>query len=135
MRPAVEATWTIGTSLLVQAATATVLYGVAIVLVAWLTGPTRLATGARRLKAPFLREPRYAWGGFAAIVLLLIAWGPTPATRSPLPMLFLIGLLAIGVETLRRQTAREFPNATIDESLDFFRNLGISARSQVRGEK
>ncbi|MDP9136330.1 MAG: hypothetical protein M3N56_16055 [Actinomycetota bacterium] len=121
VRPAVEATWTIGTSLLAQAATATVWYGIAIVLVAWLAGPTRLATGARRLKAPFLREPRYAWGSLALIVLLLIAWGPTPATRSPLPMLVLIALLALGIEALRRQTAREFPNTTIDDSLDTFR--------------
>jgi hypothetical protein len=121
VRPAVEATWTIGTSLLDQAATATIWYGAVIVLVAWLAGPTRLATGVRRLKAPFLREPRYAWGGLAAIVLLLIAWGPTPATRSPVPMLLLIALLALGVEALRRQTAREFPHVTIDDSLDLLR--------------
>jgi len=131
VRPAVEATWTIGTSLLVQAATATIWYGVVIVLVAWLAGPTRLATGVRRLKAPFLREPRYAWGGLAVIVLLLIAWGPTPATRSPLPMLFLIALLALGVEALRRQTAREFPDATIDDSLNTMRGWWSSARGQV----
>jgi hypothetical protein len=121
VRPAAEATWTIGTSLLVEAAAATVWYGVAIVLVTWLAGPTRLATRTRRLKAPFLRESRYAWGGLAAIVLLLIAWGPTPATRSPLPMLFLIALLALGVGALRRQTAREFPDATIDDSLNVLR--------------
>jgi hypothetical protein len=134
VRPAVEATWTIGTSLLVQAATATVGYGVVVVLVAWLAGPTRLATSVRRLKAPFLREPRYAWGGLAAIVLLLIAWGPTPATRSPLPMLFLIALLALGVEALRRQTAREFPNVTIDDSVDSMRGWLTSARGRVGGK-
>jgi hypothetical protein len=131
VRPAVEATWTIGTSLLVQAAWATVWYGVVLVLVAWLAGPTRLATGVRRLKAPFLREPRYAWGGLAAIVVLLIAWGPTPATRSPIPMLFLIALLAIGVEALRRQTAREFPDATIDDTVDTFRGWWASARGSI----
>jgi hypothetical protein len=133
VRPAVEATWTIGTSLLVQAATATVWYGVVIVLVAWLAGPTRLATAVRRLKAPFLREPRYAWGGLAVIVLLLIAWGPTPATRSPLPMLVLIALLALGVEALRRQTAREFPDATIDDTVDTIRGWWTGARSRVGG--
>lgn len=133
VRPAAEATWTIGTSLLDQAATATVWYGVVIVLVAWLAGPTRLATGVRRLKAPFLREPRYAWGGLAAIVLLLIAWGPTPATRSPLPMLLLIALLALGVEALRRQTAREFPHATIDDSLDALRNFGTHPPDRAAG--
>jgi hypothetical protein len=131
VRPAVDATWTIGTSLLVEVASATVFYGVAIVLVAWLAGPTRLATGVRRLKAPFLREPRYAWGGLAVIVLLLIAWGPTPATRSPLPMLFLIALLALGVEALRRQTAREFPDVTIDDSVNTMRGWWSSARGQL----
>lgn len=133
VRPAVEATWTIGTSLLVQAATATIWYGVVIVLAAWLAGPTRLATGIRRLKAPFLREPRYAWGGLAVIVLLLIAWGPTPATRSPLPMLFLIAVLAVGVEALRRQTAREFPDVTIDDTVDTMRGWWRGARGRVGG--
>lgn len=131
VRPAIEATWTIGTSLLVQAATATVFYGVVIVLAAWLAGPTRLATAIRRLKAPFLREPRYAWGGLAAIVLLLIAWGPTPATRSLVPMLFLIALLAIGVEALRRQTAREFPDVTIDDTWDTVRGWWTGLRGRV----
>ena len=104
-----------------------------IVFVAWLAGPTRLATGVRRLKAPFLREPRYAWGGLAVIVLLLIAWGPTPATRSLLPMLVLTALLAIGVEALRRQTAREFPDVTIDDSLERVRGWWTSARGRVGG--
>ena len=131
VKPAVEATWTIGTSLLVEAATATIWYGIVIVFVAWLAGPTRLATGIRHLKAPFLREPRYAWGGLAVIVLLLIAWGPTPATRSPLPMLFLIALLALGVEALRRQTAREFPDATIDDSVNTVRGWWGKARGQL----
>ncbi|NLT06794.1 MAG: hypothetical protein GXY03_10875 [Solirubrobacterales bacterium] len=114
VRPAAQAAWTIGTSLLVEAATAAIAYGVVIVLAAWLAGPTRVATAARRAAAPFLREPRYAWGAAAAIVLLLIIWGPTPATRSPIPLLALIALLALGVELLRRQTAREFPDATIE---------------------
>jgi hypothetical protein len=111
VRPAVEATWSIGTSLLVEAATATIAYGVTIVAAAWLAGPTRVATDVRRAIAPYLREPRYAWGGVGALVVALVAWGPTPATRTLLPMLLLIALLAFGVEVLRRQTAREFPPA------------------------
>ena len=38
----------------------------------------RLAVSARRALAPYLREPRFAYGGFAAIVLLVLWWGPTP---------------------------------------------------------
>ena len=112
VRPAAESVWRIETSFLVEAATAAIGYGVVIVFAAWLAGPTRAAVASRRALAPYLREPRYAWGGVAAIVLLVLIWSPTPATRSVGPALLLIGLLALGVEALRRQTAREFPGAT-----------------------
>jgi hypothetical protein len=113
VKPAIEATWSIGTSLLQEAAAATLAYGIVIFLAAWLAGPTGLAVAFRRALAPYLRDPRYAYGGLAAIVLFLLAWGPTPATRKPLGMLLLTALLVVGVETLRRQTAREYPDATI----------------------
>ena len=113
VKPAIEATWSIGTSLLQEAAAATLAYGIVIFLAAWLAGPTGLALTFRRALAPYLRDPRYAYGGLAAIILFLLAWGPTPATRKPLGILFLIALLAAGVETLRRQTAREYPDATL----------------------
>ena len=44
-------------------------------------GPSQWAVSVRRWLAPYLREPRLAYGGMAAIVLLVLAWGPTPATR------------------------------------------------------
>ena len=66
----------------VQAATATVIYGVVVAFAAWLAGPTAWAVGARRGLAPYLREPRFAWGAFGVIVLVLVAWAPTPAFRS-----------------------------------------------------
>lgn len=111
-RPAADSVWRIGTSLLAEAATAAIGYGVVIVFAAWLAGPTRAAVSSRRGLAPYLREPRYAWGAAGAIVLLVLLWGPTPATRHFLPALLLVGLLALGVEALRRQAAREFPEAT-----------------------
>jgi hypothetical protein len=46
------------------------------------------------------------------VVLLIIAWGPTPATRKPLGMLLFAILLFVGVEVLRRQARREYPDAT-----------------------
>jgi hypothetical protein len=117
VRPAVANTWTISTSLLVEAATAALAYGVVIVLAAWLAGPTRAAVATRSFLAPWLRQPATAYGGLAVIVLIVIAWGPTPATRKPLPALVLILLLALGLEVLRRQAAREYPDASSDESL------------------
>jgi hypothetical protein len=115
VRPAAHDAWSISTTLLKQAAAATLAYGIVVFLAAWLSGPTRLAVSARRGLAPFLREPRFAWGGLAVIVLLLLAWGPTPATKKALPALILIGLLVLGTEVLRRQTAREYPDASLAE--------------------
>ena len=129
VEPALEETWSISTSLLVEAATAGLLYGIVVVFAAWLAGPTTWATATRRGLAPFLREPRFAYGGLALIVLLLLAWGPTPAFRNPLLALILIALLAVGVEALRRQTAREFPNANRDDTMRRWRERRAESRS------
>jgi hypothetical protein len=117
VRPAAEAVWTIATPLLTEAATATLGYGVVIVLAAWLAGPTRAATAVRRGLAPFLRERAYAYGALAVIVLLVLNWSPTPATRRVVPVLLMIALLVAGLEALRRQTAREHPEADARETL------------------
>jgi hypothetical protein len=133
VEPALEHTWSISTSLLVEAATATLMYGIVLVFAAWLAGRTAWATATRRGLAPFLREPRFAYGGLALIVLLLLAWGPTPAFRKPVLALILIALLALGVEALRRQTAREFPNASRDEAMRSMRRRWAAMRS--RGDR
>ena len=133
VRPAVEATWSIGTSLLVEAATAAVIYGVVLVGAAWLAGPTGAATSSRRALAPFLREPRIAYSVLAAIVLLLVAWGPTPALRRAIPALILIALLAFGLEVLRRQTAREFPSASLDDVRERMRRRFADAKERRSG--
>ncbi len=121
VRPAIDAAWTIATSLLSQAAVAALAYGVVIVFAAWLAGPTRAATGTRGALAPWIQEPRIAYGALAVIVLLVVAWGPTPATRRPLAVLLMIGLLVLGMEVLRRQTAREYPDASREESIERLR--------------
>jgi hypothetical protein len=132
VRPAAEATWSTGTSLLVEAATATLIYGAVIVLAAWVAGPTSWAVATRRNLAPYLREPRFAWGAFGLVVLVLVAWGPTPAFRQVILALLLIGLLALGLEMLRRQTAREFPDARREDSFPRLREWarGIGRRGR-----
>jgi hypothetical protein len=107
MEPVVESTWRIGTSLLVGVAVATMAYGALAIAGAWLAGPTRSATSARRAVAPYLNDARVAYGGLAAVVLLVLLWGPTEGTRRPLPALVLIVLLVAGFEVLRRQVRRE----------------------------
>ena len=133
VRPAAEAAWSIGTSLLKEVATATLIYGVVIVFAAWLAGPTAWAVGARRGLAPYLREPRFAWGAYVVILLILFAWAPTPAFRLVVPALILIALLAAGVEALRRQTMREFPDADYQQSNERFRKWvsGLTHRSKA----
>ena len=78
-------TWTISTSLLRQAAVATLVYGIVVLFAAWLSGPTRLAIGSRRTLAPYLREPAIAYGGLTLIVIVLLAGArrPRPVRRSP----------------------------------------------------
>jgi hypothetical protein len=51
----------------------------------------------------------------AALVLLVIAWGPIPATHKPIPVLIMIALVIAGVEALRRQVAEEYPDSTPDD--------------------
>ena len=111
VRPAVENTWTIATQMLIDISWAAIGYGIVLVLCAWLGGATRTATAVRRMKAPYLREPAIAFGGGAVLILLLVWWSPTPVWSSPIAVLGLAGLLALGIEALRRKTAQEFPDA------------------------
>jgi Short C-terminal domain len=133
VRPAAEDAWDVGTSFLGQAAGATIAYGAVIVIAAWLAGPTRWAVAIRRQLAPYLREPRWAWGAFGVVVLALLAWAPTPALRQVVPALALIGLLALGVEALRRQTAREFPDAQRSDSFKGVRAWAAGLGARIRG--
>jgi hypothetical protein len=118
VEPAVDASWKVGTSLLVGVATATIAYGVVVVAGTWLAGPTRAAVTARKAIAPYLRDPRIAYGVVAAVVLLVLLWGPTEATQRVLPALVLIALLVAGVEALRRQVRAEFPEPALPEPIE-----------------
>ena len=59
-KPAAEAVWGIGTSLLVTVASSAIAFGVLVVIGAWLAGPTKSATRLRREAAPYVREQRAA---------------------------------------------------------------------------
>ena len=107
---AVAATWTIGTSLLLETGQSILAYGIVIVLAAWLAGPTTWATSIRRGLTPYLRQPRYAYGGLAALLVLLFWWDPFVATHRLVPSLLLIAFAVLGTEMLRRQVIREFPD-------------------------
>ena len=112
LEPAVRGVWDVYVTLLQQAAGACIFYGVILVGGAWLAGRTSWAVSVRRFLAPYLREPALAYGAFAVLLLVVIAWwAPTPAMRNPVTAILLALLLAGGFEGLRRVTAREFPAA------------------------
>ena len=112
IRPAAQAAWSIGTSVLADVAWSTVFIGVVIILAGLLAGPMRAATSARRLIAPYLRDRAdLTFGAVGLLLLLLLLWGPIPATRTWLGILIIIVLAFFGTEMLRRETAREFPDA------------------------
>jgi hypothetical protein len=110
VKPAVQAVWDIGTSLLVTVAVSAIAFGILALIGAWLAGETAPATALRRRAAPYLRERRgTAYGVAGAIWLALVAWAPIAAFRKPFGILLFAVLFALGTEVLRRQTLREFP--------------------------
>jgi hypothetical protein len=111
VKPAAEAAWDIGTSLLVTIAVSAIAFGILAVIGAWLAGKTAPAVAFRREAAPYFRERRgAAYGVAAAIWLALIAWVPIAGFRKPFGILLFAVLFAIGTEMLRRQTLQEFPH-------------------------
>jgi hypothetical protein len=109
-KPAGHEVWTIGTSLLYDIAVALVIYGLILVAVAWVAGGTRPARALRRMLAPTLRErPAAAYAAAFGVLLIVIVWGPTPATRQIAYIILFVVLLVLAIEALRRQTAREYP--------------------------
>jgi hypothetical protein len=127
VKPAVEAVWGIGTSLLVTVAVSAITFGLLVVIGAWLAGPTRSATGLRREAAPYLRErPGATYAVVALVFLALILWAPVVAFHKLIGLILLAVLMVLGTEALRRQAGAEFPDAT-------FGGFGDRMRASVPG--
>lgn len=107
---AVGSAFEIITSLLRDTGQSILIYGIVVILAAWLAGPSRWATAARRAVTPWLRQPAYAFGAMAIVLIVLFWWGPLVATQRLFPSLVLIVFAAAGTEALRRQVIREFPD-------------------------
>jgi uncharacterized membrane protein len=109
VRPAVEDAWAILTGLLADGAWTAIGVGLVALFGIWLTGGTAWATRARRRLAPHLARAEIAYGAGALFLLLIVWWGPTAQTRRWDFLLVAAILLGVGIEALRRGTAREFP--------------------------
>jgi hypothetical protein len=110
--PAANSAWSILTSLLQGIGIAVILYGLVMVLGAWLAGPGATASTMRREMTPGLRDRRIAYAGLAVILLLVFWWAPTQGTQRLLPSLVLIALAIAGLEALRVQALHDFPDAS-----------------------
>lgn len=131
-KPAVHDVWNIGTTLLYDIAVALVVFGLVVVVAAWLGGHTRPATALRRMLAPTLRDhPVRCYGAAVVALLLLVLLGPTPATRQVVPLIILAVVLAIGVTALRRGTAEEFPNARAGDTIRSLRDWYSARRDRA----
>jgi len=126
VEPAISATWSIATSLLTEIGGAGIFYGIVIVLGTWLAGPTGLGRSARRAIAPVLHERRTAYAALLVVLLLLFWWAPTPGFQRVLPSILLIVLSVIGLEALRGQAIRDFPDETWEAGAQRWRDSGRS---------
>jgi hypothetical protein len=116
VKPAAEAAWSIGTSLMTSIATTVIVIGVLFGIAGWLASPTGSALSTRRVLAPVLREhPAYVYAALAIVVGIYFLSAPTQNLRSFLTTLVIAGLAAFGIHELRKQAAEEFPDASYDD--------------------
>jgi hypothetical protein len=114
VKPAVTAVWDIISGGLRERALFVLVIGLGFIVGGLLAGPGRHEVAVRRFLAPYLREqPVAVYAVLAFIFLLWLTLLPTiNNVGQVVVVLVLIGLAVWGVEILRRQTAREFPDAS-----------------------
>ena len=133
VEPAIERTWSIGTSLLASSAVGLIGYGIVIVLGAMLAGPTRPATAVRRELAPLFHNRVAAYSLLVLLVLLVFLWAPTEGTQRLAPSILLLILMIVGFEALRHKTVADFPDETWAAAGERWRERYASARSSRSG--
>lgn len=128
IKPAGEAAWSIGTSLMVSIAITVIVVGVLFAAAGWLASPTGAARTARRYMAPTLRlHVAYVYTGLVILVGIYFLTGPTQGLRAFLTTLIVAGMAAFGIHELRKQTAEEFPDASYDDAFGRTRDKVVSA--------
>ena len=74
-------------------------------------------------------RPLYVWSTVAVILLALVVWEPIRAFRNPFGLLLIVVLVVAGVELLRRQIAREHPDARAGDVEEWARRSGERLRA------
>jgi Short C-terminal domain len=111
VRPAAAESYDILTRLLRGDGWTAIIIALVALVGIWLSGPKPRATAARRALAPYLRRPAIAYTAVIVAYLLLLWWRPTPQFGFPRTAIVWFLLALLGLEVLRRQAVREFPDA------------------------
>jgi hypothetical protein len=128
IKPAGEAAWSIGTSLMISIATTAIVIGFFFAAAGWLASPTGGARTTRRYMAPALQlHIAYVYTGLAILVCFYFLTGPTQGLRTFLTTLIIAGMAAFGIHELRKQTEDEFPGATYGDVFGRTRDKVVSA--------
>ena len=114
VKPAITAVWDIISAGLRQRALFVLVIGLAFIGGGMLAGPGRREIAVRRFLAPYLRErPVVVYAVLAFVFLVWLAFLPTINNVGQVLVIIALAVLAaVGIEILRRQTAREFPSAS-----------------------
>ena len=114
VKPAITAVWNIISAGLRERALFVLVIGLGFIVGGLLAGPGRHEVAVRRFLAPYLRDhPVVVYAVLAFVFLLWLTFLPTINNLGQvLVILILAALAVVGVEILRRQTAREFPDAS-----------------------
>ncbi len=134
VRPAVQDAWDILTAQLRDGGFTLVGLGVIVLVAAWLAGTSQSGVGARKALAPYLARPEIAFGAAAFLFLLLLWWQPTVQTSRVQLMVAAAAVLAVGVELLRRQTAREVPSPAAPDPVGALKRTVGRGRSRSGAE-
>jgi len=128
VKPAAEATWSIGTSLMTSIATTVIVVGVLFAVAGWLGSPTGSARASRRVLAPALRDYiPYVYTGLAIIVCIYFLSSSVQSLRSFLTTLIVAAMAAFGIHELRKQTIEEFPDTDFSDVFGAHRDKVVSA--------
>jgi hypothetical protein len=128
VKPAGEATWSIGTTLMTSIATTVIVIGILFLIAGWLASPTDGARITRRFLAPTLRlHTAYVYAGLAVLVGFYFLSGPSQGLRSFLTTLAVAAMAAFGIHELRKQTEEEFPETTYDDVFGSTRDKVVTA--------
>jgi hypothetical protein len=113
VKPAITSVWDIITGGLRQRTLIVLAIGVAFIGGGLLAGPGRREVATRRFLAPYLRDhPVAVYAVVAVLFLLWLSFIPGINNLGQVLVIVVLAALAvIGIEILRRQTAREFPRS------------------------